>query len=169
MVVVEDTHYIGGTSTIIDDDAPSAHVAGLLDEALARIAELEVTVDTQRRSIEHYLKAPAADVRFCVYVDCLPETPGVAFRHLDAVLAPFMDLVAKGFKNEKTGAPEPLSHYALVPFARGPSLVAAHVLTNLASVTAPGILYVDTRSPCAAAVLEVLRPKADLVVSARGR
>ena len=48
-------------------------------------------------------------------------------------------------------------------------LVAAHVLTNLAAVTAPGILYVDTRSPCAAAVLEVLRPKADLIVSARGR
>lgn len=168
-LAVEDTHYIGGESTLVDA-APAAPVpTGLLDEALARIAELEVTVDTQRRSIEHYLKAPAADARFCVYVDCLPETPGVAFRHLDAVLAPFMEKVAAGFKNEKTGAAEPLSHYALVPFARGPSLVAAHVLTNLAAVTAPGILYVDTRSPCAAAVLEVLRPKADLVVSARGR
>jgi hypothetical protein len=160
------SHYIGGESTLVDSAAP---VASLLDEALARIAELEVTVDTQRRSIEHSLKAPATDARFSIYVDCLPETAGVAFRHLDAVLAPFMEKVAAGFKNEKTGASEPLSHYALVPFARGPSLVAAHVLTNLASVTAPGILYVDTRSPCAAAVLEVLRPKADLIVSARGR
>ena len=164
VVVVEDTHYIGGTSTLIDDDAPLDHVAGLLDEALARIAELEAALLVAARS-----PAVATDARFCVYVDCLPETPGVAFRHLDTVLAPFMEIVAKGFKNEKTGAPEPLSHYALVPFARGPSLVAAHVLTNLAAVTAPGILYVDTRSPCAAAVLEVLRPKADLVVSARGR
>ena len=164
VVVVEDTHYIGGTSTLIDDDAPLDHVAGLLDEALARIAELEAALLVAARS-----PAVATDARFCVYVDCLPETPGVAFRHLDTVLAPFMEKVAAGFKNEKTGAPEPLSHYALVPFARGPSLVAAHVLTNLASVTAPGILYVDTRSPCAAAVLEVLRPKADLVVSARGR
>ena len=163
VVVVEDTHYIGGTSTLVDD-APSAPVAGLLDEALARIVELEAALLSAARS-----PAVATDARFCVYVDCLPETPGVAFRHLDTVLAPFMEKVAAGFKNEKTGAAEPLSHYALVPFARGPSLVAAHVLTNLAAVTAPGILYVDTRSPCAAAVLEVLRPKADLIVSARGR
>lgn len=172
-VVVEDTHYIGGTSTLVDD-APSAPVAGLLDEALARIVELEKAwsglnnlVGAKSDRIAE-LEAGSPD-QFVIYVDCLPETPGVAFRHLDTVLAPFMEKVAAGFKNEKTGAPEPLSHYALVPFARGPSLVAAHVLTNLASVTAPGILYVDTRSPCAAAVLEVLRPKAALVVSARGR
>lgn len=165
------SHYIGGESTLVDD-APAAPVAGLLDEALARIAELEqVIIDREKRVDDLRAAAPSPPTygEFVLYIDCLPETPGVAFRHLDTVLAPFMDLVAKGFKNEKTGAPEPLSHYALVPFARGPSLVAAHVLTNLASVTAPGILYVDTRSPCAAAVLEVLRPKADLIVSARGR
>ena len=165
--------YIGGESTLVDD-APAAPVAGLLDEALARIAELERDLSREcgvTRSLTTMLEEKVATEpdQFVLYIDCLPETPGVAFRHLDTVLAPFMDLVAKGFKNEKTGAPEPLSHYALVPFARGPGLVAAHVLTNLAAVTAPGILYVDTRSPCAAAVLEVLRPKADLIVSARGR
>jgi hypothetical protein len=134
----------------------------------ACIAELERIVRDQRDAEETRSVVTPAPVGFTLYIDCLPETPNVPYRSLDAVLAPFMEMAAKGYKNEKTGAAEPLSHYALIPFGKGPGVVAAYVLTNLAAVTTPGILYVDTRSPCAAAVLEVLRPKADAIVRRTG-
>lgn len=138
-----------------------------------RIANLEKTLSETTAELQNYMlgkvKAENPNARFVLYVDCLPEFPDPTLRSLDVVLQPFMDLAAKNYKNEKTGAPEPLSHYALIPFGKGPGIVAGYVLTNLQHVVQPGALYVDTRSPCAAAVLEVLRPKADLVVSARGR
>lgn len=111
--------------------------------------------------------APAAS-GFTLYVDCLPEKAGVPYRVLDEVLAPLMALAAANYKNSK-GVVEPVSHYTLIPYNAGPGAVAAYVLTNLDKVVQPGILYVDTASPCAAAVLEVLRPKADAIVRARGR
>jgi hypothetical protein len=129
------------------------------------IAELQKAL---AREEALHAAGPDAD-KFVLYIDCLPETPGVSYRTLDAVLAPFMALAAQNYKNSKTGVVEPLSHYALIPFNAGPGAVAAYVLTNLDKVVTPGILYVDTTSPCAAAVLEVLRPKADLIVRRTGR
>lgn len=109
-----------------------------------------------------------ADDRFVLYVDCAPETTGIAHRHLDDVLKPFMEMAAKNNKNDKDGSPNPVTHYSLLSFNRGPGVVAAYVLASLPAV-AVGTIVVDSRSPCAAAVLEVLRPVADLIVSARGR
>lgn len=174
------------------DPAAGDRVYAFLEQARARIAELEAEIEQRKAYIQGRektlgemeeqtrkaeLRAHDAEMKargilpagFTLYIDCLPEKSGVPFRALDDVLAPLMLRVAANWKNEKTGAPEPLTHYALVPFARGPGMVAAYVLTNLDKVVQPGILYVDTRSPCAAAVLEVLRPKADAIVSARGR
>jgi hypothetical protein len=144
-----------------------------IEDLESRIAELEEKLQGSHL-VALSLKKQLDEARwagaegFTLYIDCLPETPGVAYRSLDAVLVPFMDMAAKGNKDAK-GNPDPVSHYALMPFNKGPGAVAAYVLTNLDKVVTPGILYVDTTSPCAAAVLEVLRPKADLIVRRTGR
>jgi hypothetical protein len=111
-------------------------------------------------------RAPAA-AGFTLYIDCLPEKGG-AYRLLDDALAPFMKLAAENYTDEKTGKTTPVTHYSLIPFGKGPGMVAAYVLANIREV-ATGTLVCDTRSPAAAAVLEVLRPMADVVVRGMGR
>jgi len=153
------------------------HVAALTeerDEAREKCEELlQKLVNLERAYVkmqdEQDAGVPGAAAPFALYVDCLPEKSGVPYRLLDEVLAPFMALAAANYKNEKTKAAEPVSHYSLIPYHGGPAVVAAYALMNLDKVVLPGILYVDTRSPCAAAVLEILRAKADVIVSARGR
>lgn len=104
--------------------------------------------------------APVSN-RFALYIDCLPEQ--TEYRVLDNVLAPIMAQAASEYRDEKTGKVAPLTHYALMPFNRGPGTVGAYVLANITEI-AKGSIVVDTRSPCAMAVLEVLRPVADFVV-----
>ncbi len=106
---------------------------------------------------------------FVLYIDCAPEGfDNAMVQHLDAVLVPFMKMAAEKNKNEKTGAAEPLTHYSLIPFGKGPAVVSSYMLANISHVTV-GALVVDSRSPCAAACIEILRPLANVVVSARGR
>jgi hypothetical protein len=137
------------------------HVAEL-EKALAEMTERSDDLSRLLAEAQEHMGDEGAPApRLVLYVDCLPEK-GVAFRHLDDLLAPLMAKVAKEHLNEKTKAPEPLSHYSLVPFNGGPARVAAHLLTNPGVVT--GAVVVSTASPCAGACLEVLRPVADVVV-----
>lgn len=131
-------------------------------KALARVAELEAALAGARSA-----PAPDAKERLVLYIDCLPEKGG-AYRLLDDALAPFMKLAAENYTDEKTGKTTPVTHYSLIPFGKGPGMVAAYVLANIREV-ATGTLVCDTRSPAAAAVLEVLRPMADVVVRGMGR
>jgi hypothetical protein len=94
-----------------------------------------------------------------VFVDILPEKGVESVTLLDEILKPYMADAAAKNKNEKTGAPDPVTHYSLIPFAQGPSRVAAYLLVN----PPKGDVFVDSKSPCAAACLEVLRPMADVV------
>lgn len=126
-------------------------------KALAQVKELEAAASTKA----------SATGGFTLYIDTLPEK-GITFKHLDDVLAPFAKLAAENYTDEKTGKTTPVTHYSLIPFGKGPGMVAAYVLANIREV-AMGTLVCDTRSPAAAAVLEVLRPMADVVVRGMGR
>ena len=132
-------------------------------DATKRIAELEKALDAANKNVIVNLNPSDA---FTLYIDCLPER-GVQIVYLEEVLRPLMDLVAQNYTNPRTGAKEPLTHYSLVPFNGGPALVAAYVVKNIKEI-AKGAIAVDSKSPCAAAVLEVLRPIADVVVTRRG-
>lgn len=90
-----------------------------------------------------------------LYVNCRPVR-GVEYVELEAVVAPFMVEVAKATKAE---------HYTLVDYGKGPAMVAAMLSRSVPR----GALVVDTRAPCAAACLEVLRPLASVVVEGMGR
>lgn len=147
--------------------------AAKLAEHKARIVALEAQLTEAQdrvKDLEHDRvsdAAPPSAPTFTLYIDCLPEK-GVAFTHLDDAIAPFCKLAAENYQDEKTGKVTPVSHYSLIPFGKGPGLVAAYVLKNIGEV-ARGVLVCDTRSPAAAAVLEVLRPVADVVVRGMGR
>lgn len=131
-------------------------------KALARAAELEAAVNSRVSG-----EKGSATGGFTLYIDCLPEK-GAPYRLLDDALAPFAKLAAENYTDEKTGKTTPVTHYSLIPFGKGPGMVAAYVLANIREV-AMGTLVCDTRSPAAAAVLEVLRPMADVVVRGMGR
>jgi hypothetical protein len=142
----ETTHVVEGNTPVTVEPAP-------LDTQVAAAEQASNT------PVQVQAAAPLAGLT--LYVDCMPEK-GVAYRHLDEVLAPLMELVAKNHLNEKTKAPEPLTHYTLVPFNGGPGRVAAYLMANID--VAMGALLVNSSSPCAAACLEVLRPRADVII-----
>ena len=99
-----------------------------------------------------------------VYVDCAPaDGSGV---ELDAYLAPLMERVAKaGYTDERTGKNSgPVAYYDLIPYNNGQKSVVGLLLSELNKL--PPVLLVDSRSPMASRVLEVLRPVTQ-VVSAR--
>lgn len=142
--------------------------ASTIQKQATRVADLEKQVAAAQASLVEARSAPTYTVPpFTLYIDCLPEK-GVAFTHLDDAIAPFCKLAAENYQDEKTGKVTPVTHYSLIPFGKGPGMVAAYVLKNIAEV-ARGVVVCDTRSPAATAVLEVLRPVADVVVRGMGR
>jgi hypothetical protein len=145
--------------------------AAKLAEHKARIMDLEKQLQEAQAALVGARSAPVtattASPALVLYVDCLPEK-GVAFTHLDDALAPLMKFAAENYVDEKTGKTTPVSHYSLIPFGKGPGLIAAHVLKNVQEFSR-GTYVCDTRSPATAAVLEVLRPMADVVVRGMGR
>lgn len=143
--------------------------ASTIQKQASRVADLEKQVAAAQASLVEARSAPAPQARevFTLYIDCLPEK-GVAFTHLDDAIAPFCKLAAENYQDERTGKTTPVTHYSLIPFGKGPGMVAAYVLKNIAEV-ARGVVVCDTRSPAATAVLEVLRPVADVVVRGMGR
>jgi hypothetical protein len=71
---------------------------------------------------------------------------------MDDYLRPTMAMVAKASK---------VDHYTLLDFGKGPAHVAAMVAKKPPT---SGAYVIDTRSPASAAVLEVLRPLAHVLI-----
>mgnify|MGYP007031441475 CR=1 FL=1 len=113
--------------------------------------------------IEFGIEAGTDHVAPTLYVGCLPVFGAVRATHLDIALAPAMVAAAKNYTDDR-GNKKPLDHYSLIPFANGPKVVASLVLSTIKEfVVEHPVLFVDPASPCAPAVLEVLRPHYNVV------
>ena len=90
-----------------------------------------------------------------LFVDCRPSV-GDPSRLVD-LLAPIMMKVA---------AAKGVPHYDMLDYGKGPRLVAAAVAAglNTGTLTLPREIVALTVHPCTAFVLEVLEPRADLVI-----
>jgi RecB family exonuclease len=97
---------------------------------------------------------PTAPARggLVLYIDCFPE------RGRDAEYTLLEDLIKPWA--EQICEQEKVPHWSLVPYNRGPAFLCAKALAQ----PPKGILVVQTRQPAAAALLEVLRPMADIIV-----
>lgn len=108
--------------------------------------------------VMRHVDAPAS---LRLFVDCLPEKGVDGLVYLDDLVKPYMAAAAASYKDPKSGQ-QGVTHYSLIPYNQGPGQVAAYLLVN----PPKGTVVVDSRSPCAAACLEVLRPLADVVIRA---
>ena len=91
-----------------------------------------------------------------IYVDCFPLKGPDANRPkvmLEEHLAPFM---------AKAATLERVAHYSLIGFGKGPSYLAAFMLSE----PPRGVVICSTRSPATNACLEVLMPMASRVIKA---
>ena len=97
---------------------------------------------------------PAAPARggLVLYIDCFPERGrDTEYTLLEDLIKPWADQICEQ---------EKVPHWSLVPYNRGPALLCAKALAQ----PPKGILVVQTRQPSANALLEVLRPLADVIV-----
>jgi RecB family exonuclease len=97
---------------------------------------------------------PAAPARggLVLYIDCFPERGrDTEYTLLEDLIKPWADQICEQ---------EKVPHWSLVPYNRGPALMCAKALVQ----PPKGILVVQTRQPSANALLEVLRPLADVIV-----
>lgn len=153
------------TPTVEPDPTPAVDTVGVDVAQAPSTAAVETPTITIPLQIPEQMSVPT-EQPFVLYIDCVPEPTNAhipLYRMLDNVIEPLMKLAAENYKDEKTNKPAPLPHYGLIPFGKGPATVAAYVLENLPEI-AQGSVVVDSRSPCAAAVVEVLRPLAVAVV-----
>ena len=87
-----------------------------------------------------------------LYIDCFPERGrDTEFTLLEDLIKPWAEQICEQ---------EKVPHWSLVPYNRGPAFLCAKALAQ----PPKGILIVQTRQPSAAALLEVLRPMADIIV-----
>jgi hypothetical protein len=87
-----------------------------------------------------------------LYIDCFPERGrDTEYTLLEDLIKPWADQICEQ---------EKVPHWSLVPYNRGPALLCAKALAQ----PPKGILVVQTRQPSANALLEVLRPLADVIV-----
>jgi CRISPR/Cas system-associated exonuclease Cas4 (RecB family) len=152
-------------------ETPGPNTVRLLSSQQAEVDALRTELDERERQIAGLnqqaarlaLSPPRNTDTFTLLIDAPFEKGSPSdYRLLDDVIAPFCKLAAENYKDDK-GQAAPLPHILVAPFGKGPGIVAAYVLKYIGDV-AKGTLYVDSRSPCAAACLEVLRPVADVVV-----
>jgi RecB family exonuclease len=87
-----------------------------------------------------------------LYIDCFPERGrDTEFTLLEDLIKPWAEQICEQ---------EKVPHWSLVPYNRGPAFLCAKALAQ----PPKGILIVQTRQPSAAALLEVLRPMADIII-----
>jgi RecB family exonuclease len=98
------------------------------------------------------VKAEAPRAGLVLYIDCFPERGrDTEFTLLEDLIKPWAEQICEQ---------EKVPHWSLVPYNRGPAFLCAKALAN----PPKGILIVQTRQPSAAALLEVLRPMADIII-----
>ena len=96
--------------------------------------------------------APTRGKGLTLYVDCFPERGrDTEFTLLEDLIKPWAEQICQQ---------ENVPHWSLVPYNRGPAFLCAKALASPPT----GILVVQTRQPSAAALLEVLRPMANVII-----
>jgi hypothetical protein len=97
-------------------------------------------------------KVEPARAGLILYIDCFPERGrDTEFTLLEDLIKPWAEQICEQ---------EKVPHWSLVPYNRGPAFLCAKALAQ----PPKGILIVQTRQPSAAALLEVLRPMADIII-----
>lgn len=155
-------------ATVVASVAPAPVVEAVEEKPRRKkTAAIETPVETVASPVEapiEAIKLPPTSVGLHLYIDCLPEK-GVEIKDLTVLLSPYISRVeAEGYRDEKTGKVQSISHYGLIPYNNGEKMVIGFMLGDIVLFRSAGAVYVDSRLPLSARALEVLRPLATTIV-----